>query len=157
VFVEKISVDDEFARPPERRQRDSSAGVAAMAGDRVLIVDDYEDAREMYAEYLRLVRYDVSTAADGGAALRCAAQHECDLIVLDLAMPKIDGLTVLRSLRRDPSLKTVPVIILSASVDAHVRIQSLEAGADLFLEKPCSPDELERAVRGLLAARASSA
>ncbi len=128
-----------------------------MAGDRVLIVDDYEDAREMYAEYLRLVRYDVSTAADGGAALRCAAQHECDLIVLDLAMPKIDGLTVLRSLRRDPSLKTVPVIILSASVDAHVRIQSLEAGADLFLEKPCSPDELERAVRGLLAARASSA
>ena len=124
-----------------------------MPDKRVLVVDDYEDNRELYGEYLRIAGYDVETAADGDAALRCALRQKCDIIVLDLALPKFDGLTVLRMLRSTTRTKAIPVIVLSASVGGNVRAQALEAGADRFLTKPCSPDEVERVLRELLAAR----
>jgi len=124
-----------------------------MAGARVLVVDDYEDSRELYGEFLRLAGYDVVTAADGDAALRCALRQDCDIIVLDLALPKFDGLAVLRMLRSTARTRSIPVIILSASVGGDVRAQALEAGADRFVTKPCWPDELEGVVRELLAAR----
>ena len=78
-----------------------------MAGERVLVVDDYEDSRELYGQYLRLRGYDVETAADGDAALRCALRQECDIVVLDLALPKFDGLTVLRLLRSQLSQREI--------------------------------------------------
>src|SRR5437764_3333807 len=71
----------------------------------VLIVDHYEDARELYAAYLTHVGYDVSTAAEGNAALRCALQGTCDVIVLDVALPTMDGMTILRLLRANPKTK----------------------------------------------------
>jgi two-component system, cell cycle response regulator DivK len=124
-----------------------------MARGKILVVDDYADNRELYGEYLRLAGYDVSTAADGDAALRCALHQACDLIVLDLALPKFDGLSVLRLLRGNALTRSLPVIIVSASVGADVREQALQAGADRFLGKPCSPDELETVARELLTAR----
>ena len=117
---------------------------------RVLIVDDYEDARELYAAYLRHVGYDVSTAAEGNAALRCALQDTCDVIVLDVALPTMDGMTVLRLLRASAKTKEIPVIMLSAAVGEIVRIQAREAGATMFLGKPCLPEELEAAIRRVL-------
>ena len=126
-----------------------------MAGERVLVVDDHEDSRELYGQYLRLCGYDVETAADGDAALRCALRRECDIVVLDLALPKFDGLTVLRMLRSNARTKAIPVIILSASAGGTVRAQALEAGADRFLTKPCLPEELEGVLRELLAARST--
>lgn len=122
-----------------------------MAGEKVLVVDDYEDSRELYAEYLRLCGYEVFTAADGEAALRCASERTCDLIVLDLALPKFNGISVLKRLREDASVRT-PVIILSASVAETVRREALDAGADRFLTKPCAPDDLESSIRELLTA-----
>src|SRR5437868_6988489 len=121
-----------------------------MAGERVLIVDDYEDGRLMYCDYLRHVGYDATSAADGDEALRCAATNTCDVIVLDVAMPKLDGLQVLRKLRGNEATKAVPVIILSASADKRVRDEATSAGADLFLEKPCEPELLEAAIRQVL-------
>jgi len=124
-----------------------------MAGERVLVVDDYEDARVMYVEFLRFVGYDAIGAADGVEALHCAAARSCDLIVLDIAMPKFDGLTVLRQLRSNPSTRSTPVIILSASVEKQVGDEARAAGADLFLSKPCSPEQLEEAISQVLMKR----
>lgn len=121
---------------------------------RILVVDDFEDARDLYAEYLRTRGFEVSCAADGEAALHLALRSGYDLVVLDLALPRMDGIAVLRELRRSPQTAKTPIIILSASVGTEACQQTLDAGADLFLEKPCLPDELEKAVLGLLEARA---
>ena len=117
---------------------------------RILIVDDFEDARELYAEYLRLRGFEVTGAADGPAALHLAIPSHYDLIILDLALPRMDGIAVLRALRKDPGTARTPIIILSASVGTEPREETLRAGADLFLEKPCLPEELEAAVKQLL-------
>jgi two-component system cell cycle response regulator DivK len=124
-----------------------------MPGKRVLVVDDYEDTRELYGEYLRFAGYDAVTAADGSTALEYARQQKWDVIVLDIALPRLDGLTVLRHLRSDASTRDVPVIVLSASVREHVRAEALATGANLFLPKPCAPDELEGAIRKFAAGR----
>jgi CheY-like chemotaxis protein len=116
----------------------------------ILIVDDFEDARELYGEYLRLRGYEVAGAADGPEALHLALPSHYDLIILDLALPRMDGIAVLRALRAAPGTSHTPIIILSASVGNGPRDESLRAGADLFLEKPCLPDELESAVVKLL-------
>ena len=120
---------------------------------RILIVEDFEDARELYAEFLRLRGFEVTGAADGPEALHLALPAHYDLIILDLALPRMDGLAVLRALRADPSTARTPIIILSASVGAEPREETLRAGANLFLEKPCLPDELEAAVVKLLDAQ----
>lgn len=127
-----------------------------MAG-RILIVDDFEDARELYAEFLRLRGFEVSCAADGPAALQLALPPQYDLVVLDLALPRMDGMAVLRALRAHPAAPRTRIIILSASVGTEAREQALAAGADLFLEKPCLPDELETAIVQLLRARTREA
>ena len=124
-----------------------------MSGERVLIVDDYEDSRLMYCDYLRHVGYDATSAADGNEAIRCATTNACDVIVLDIAMPKLDGLQVLRKLRGNEATKGVAVIILSASVDKRVRDEAASAGADLFLTKPCEPEQLDAAIRQVLISR----
>ncbi len=117
---------------------------------RVLIVDDFEDARDLYAEFLRMQGYEVTGAADGPEALNLALPSHYDIIVLDLALPRMDGLAVLRELRRNPATAKTPIIILSASVGPEPQQEALASGADLFLEKPCLPDELEAAIRGFL-------
>ena len=120
---------------------------------RILIVDDFEDARDLYAEYLRLRGFEVTCAADGPAALAAAQPQRHDAIVLDLALPRMGGMEVLRALRADPQAPRTPIIILSASVGHDARDQALAAGADLFLEKPCLPDELEGAIQQVLGRR----
>lgn len=117
---------------------------------RILIVDDFDDARELYAEFLRLRGYEVTGAADGPAALHLALPASYDVIILDLALPRMDGISVLRALRADAKTARTPIIILSASVGSEPREETLRAGADLFLEKPCLPDELEAAIVGVL-------
>jgi CheY-like chemotaxis protein len=72
---------------------------------------------------------------------------------LDIAMPNRDGIAILRILRANPRTEALPVIIFSALVGATVRAEALEAGADLFLEKPCTPEELERGIRHVLDGR----
>jgi CheY-like chemotaxis protein len=117
---------------------------------KVLIVDDFEDARDLYVEYLRVQGFEVTGAADGPAALHLAIPAHYDVIILDLALPRMDGIAVLRELRKNPRTAKTPIIILSASAGREPREETLAAGANLFLEKPCLPDELEEAVRSVL-------
>lgn len=106
----------------------------------VMVVDDDYDARRMYSEYLRSKGLDVTTAADGRKGIEKANDLKPDVIVLDLSMPRVDGWTVLKTLRDSSWTATMPIIVVSAVTDA--RDEAYYAGCDAFLTKPCAPDVL---------------
>src|SRR3954471_24462744 len=114
--------------------------VAGARAARVLVVEDYQDAREMYVEYLSLKGYDVLAAEDGHAALRVAREASPDLIVLDIALPKLDGFAVLRDLRSQPHFARTPVLTLSASLEGSYEADALRFGATRALRKPLLPE-----------------
>lgn len=113
----------------------------------VLVVDDDPTVSEVVAGYLDRAGYSVDRAADGPAALECAARRRPDLVVLDLMLPGMDGLEVCRILR---SRGPVPVIMLTARGDEDDRILGLEIGADDYVTKPFSPRELVLRVDSVL-------
>src|SRR2546426_6323336 len=116
----------------------------------VLVVDDSPHTREMYSEYLSFRGLGVITAPDGESALELALAKQPELIVMDLAMPGINGITVVHSLKRDPRTRRIPVLVLTGHALRAIQEGALEAGADAFLTKPCLPEELEEQVRRLL-------
>jgi DNA-binding response OmpR family regulator len=124
-----------------------------MTAARILIVEDFADSREMYIEFLAAQGFEVSGAEDGLAALRSLEATPFDVVVLDIALPKLDGLSVLRRLRADPRFAKLPVLTLSASLGADYQRIALAAGATAALEKPCLPEELLAAVRTALQQR----
>lgn len=103
----------------------------------VLVVDDDQNSREGLTEFLVQAGYRVSEAADGAEALKKAAQRRPDVVLLDLAIPKVDGWTVARRLKTDPTLGNVPVIALSAMDYPDQVHKALVAGCDAFITKPC--------------------
>lgn len=113
---------------------------------RVLIVEDYADARELYVEFLLQQGHDAVGAEDGLEALRTARAVMPDVIVLDLNLPKLDGLSVLRRLRADPTLDAIPVLTLSAAMGSEYDEEALEAGAVRALHKPLLPEALLEAI-----------
>lgn len=117
---------------------------------RVLLVEDVADTREMYADYLRHCGYDVSTATNGAEALDAARELGPDVILMDAAMPGLDGWTATHLLKHDPITRDIPVLILTAHVFAEHRTRAAEVGADGFIGKPCMPDELAREVAAAL-------
>jgi two-component system KDP operon response regulator KdpE len=106
---------------------------------RVLVVDD--DARLLRTLHITLTArgYEVLTAADGATALRIAARHHPDVVVLDLGLPDLDGTAVVAALRER---STVPVVVLSARSDAADKVRALDRGADDYVTKPFGVDEL---------------
>ena len=114
----------------------------------VLVVDDDEDVRASLERGLRLSGFDVRTAADGEAALAAVRADEPACVVLDLTLPGIDGVEVVRRLRA--SGVDVPVCVLSARDTIDDRVTGLEAGADDYLVKPFALDELVARLRALL-------
>jgi len=120
---------------------------------RILIVEDFADSRDMYVEFLTAQGFEVEGAEDGIEALRSIEAKPFDVVVLDIALPKLDGLSLLRRLRADPRFATLPVLTLSASLGADYQRTALEAGATTALEKPCLPEELLAAVNKALADR----
>jgi len=124
--------------------------VQASPSRSILIVDDNSDTRELYAMYFRANGYTVFTAMDGRAGVLGALQHHPDVIIMDLSMPAMDGITATRELRRDARLQNTPVIMLTGYPLGAVRGGALEAGATAFLTKPCLPDDLEQHVRRVL-------
>ena len=104
----------------------------------VLVVDDDVDARRIYSEYLRIKGWTVFTAADGRAGIDKANELKPDVVVLDLAMPKVDGWTVLRHLRESSWTNTIPIVVVSAVTSA--RDEAYQFGCDAFLTKPCPPE-----------------
>lgn len=118
---------------------------------RCLIVDDDLDSREGYSEYLRANGYVVDTLEDAREALGTIRQHRPDVVLLDLQMPHIDGWELLRQLRADPPIADVPVVVVSACVFPDDRARAAEAGCNMFLTKPCLPDEVLSSVQSVLA------
>src|SRR5688572_9974443 len=114
---------------------------------RILVVDDEPRIVELAKAYLEHAGFEVVSAADGEAALQVARGQVPDLVVLDLGLPKRDGLDVARALRRDSD---VPIVILTARDDEVDRILGLELGADDYITKPFSPRELVARVRAVL-------
>jgi DNA-binding response OmpR family regulator len=115
--------------------------------DGVLVVDDEPMVREVVSKYLQVDGFDVHEAPDGDAAMAWLDGHQPELVVLDLMLPGVDGLEVLKRLRRQGD---VPVILLTARADEVDRIIGLELGADDYVVKPFSPRELAARVRTVL-------
>jgi DNA-binding response OmpR family regulator len=113
----------------------------------VLVVDDEPMVREVVGRYLELDGFRVHEAADGDAALAWLDDHQPELVVLDIMLPGVDGLTILRRLRSSGS---IPVILLTARAEEVDRVVGLELGADDYLVKPFSPRELAARVRTIL-------
>ena len=113
----------------------------------VLVVDDDEDLVELLKNYLEKDGYEVLTAYDGKAALNLFRLRDVDLIVLDLMLPKVDGLNVCRGVRSESK---VPIIMLTAKTEEEDRIKGLDLGADDYVTKPFSPGELLARIRAVL-------
>jgi two-component system, OmpR family, response regulator MprA len=115
---------------------------------RVLLAEDDRATRESLVRALELDGYDVCAVNDGAAALEAFEEHEPDLLVLDLMMPNVDGLTVCRRLRSRSD--HTPILIATARTEVSDRVSGLDAGADDYLPKPFALDELLARVRALL-------
>ena len=113
---------------------------------RVLIVDDEPQILRALRINLTARQYEVVTAADGGSALRAATEEHPDLVVLDLGLPDIDGVQVIRSLR---GWTPVPIVVLSGRAGSKEKVDALDAGADDYVTKPFSVDELLARIRAV--------
>jgi len=116
-----------------------------------IIVENHADTREAEAEYLSHCGFEIRTA-DGGAALWALIDERVpDVIVMDLKLPHVDGWELTRQIRADPRTRNVPVAVLSASVGKDDRDRAMASGANVFLSKPCDPDQVAATLTGLVA------
>lgn len=120
---------------------------AGIPRTRVLVVDDEPTVREVVAGYLRRDGHEVSEAGDGPTALALLERERPDLVVLDMMLPGVNGLDILRRIRATGDL---PVIMLTARAEESDRVAGLELGADDYVVKPFSPRELAARVNGVL-------
>jgi len=118
---------------------------------RILLADDDNELCALLAEYLQSEGFDTHCAHDGETALACirdtSTTQPYDLMILDMMMPKMNGMDVLKALRKDPAL---PIIMLTARGEPIDRIIGLELGADDYMPKPCNPRELVARIRAVL-------
>src|SRR5215831_4010010 len=117
---------------------------------RILIVDDNETNRDILMARLGPQGYDLKQAADGEEALSAARELLPDLILLDVMMPKIDGIEVCKQLKSDPNLPFMPIILCTAKADTKDVVTGLEAGADEYLTKPIDQTALVARVKAAL-------
>lgn len=116
---------------------------------RVLIADDMVSVLTLFEKLLSIEGYEVSTATNGVDALAAVQRNRPDVVILDVAMPGMDGLDVCRRLKADPELRLTPVILVTGLSEVSDRIRGIEAGADEFLSKPVHPHELRARVAAL--------
>ena len=116
----------------------------------ILVVDDYQDAREMYAEYLQFSGFRVAEARNGNEAVERAFELKPDLILMDLSLPGMDGWEATRQLKSDERTKHIPVVALTGHALAGASEGARKAGCDSFVTKPCLPDDLVVEVRRML-------
>src|SRR5215207_1368076 len=116
----------------------------------VLIVEDEEDAAELFAEMMRVSGFRVLKTSNSAPAIGTMTSEKPDVIILDIMMPEISGLDILRQMRRDPELASIPVVVVSAkSMPADIK-NGMEAGASTYLTKPVGFLELKEAVERAL-------
>jgi CheY-like chemotaxis protein len=116
----------------------------------VLIADDTRDARELYGLYLSHVGFAVHLVADGLEAVDAAMKLKPDVIVMDLSMPWLDGIEATRRLKSNPLTRSIPVVLLTGYFHKAVAGGAREGGVDVFLTKPCLPEDLEGHIHRLL-------
>lgn len=120
---------------------------------KILIVDDEQKIREVIREYAEFNGYAVSEAADGMSAVGLVKLQDFDLIIMDIMMPKLDGYTACKEIKR---MKDIPVIMLSARGEEYDKLFGFELGVDDYIVKPFSPKELMARVNAVLSRRRSS-
>jgi two-component system, cell cycle response regulator DivK len=123
---------------------------------RVLLVDDYPDAREMYTEYLEFSGFEVVEAGNGIEALQKAVDASPDIILMDLSLPVMDGWEATRRLKADARTASIPVVALTGHALAGISEGAKKAGCDAFVTKPCLPEDLVREIRRILDTPTSS-
>jgi CheY-like chemotaxis protein len=116
----------------------------------VLVVEDYQDAREMYAAYLQFSGFDVAEATNGIEAIEKAQTLMPDIVLMDLALPRMDGWEATRRLKNDQRTKHIPVVALTGHALAGHAEGARQAGCDAFVTKPCLPDALVAEIKRLL-------
>jgi two-component system cell cycle response regulator DivK len=130
--------------------------MAVPTGPLVLIVEDYQDAREMYAAYLQFSGYRVAEASNGLEAVEKARELLPAIILMDLALPKMDGWEATRLLKADERTRNIPIVALTGHALAGHAEGARQAGCDAFVTKPCLPDVLVAEIQRMLSARADS-
>jgi DNA-binding response OmpR family regulator len=123
---------------------------------RVLVVEDDPDIRDLVRYRLERAGFEVTVAADGETGLRLAQEEPPDLAILDIMLPKLDGYEITRRLRSDERTRALPVIMLTARAQDDDLARGFAVGADDYLRKPFSPQELRSRVAAVLARRAAS-
>ena len=117
---------------------------------RVLLVDAYPAAREMYSEYLQFSGFDVVEATNGMEALKSAVESSPDIILMDLSLPVMDGWEATRRLKADERTASIPVVALTGHALAGMSEGAKRAGCDAFVTKPCLPEDLVKEIRRIL-------
>jgi CheY-like chemotaxis protein len=119
----------------------------------VLVVEDYQDAREMYAAYLSFSGYRVAEATNGVEAIEKAVELQPDIILMDLALPRMDGWEATRRLKLDERTRRIPIVALTGHALAGHAEGARLAGCDSFVTKPCLPDALVAEIQRMLSSR----
>src|SRR5258705_13107279 len=130
-----------------------SAKLVASRTPIVLVVDDVAANRELLEGHLDDLGYDVRQARDGVEALEAVEAEEPDLVLLDIDMPRLDGIAVCERLKAHPTRRLIPIVILTASNDRNTRLRGIAAGADDYLSKPFDSKELLIRTKALLRPR----
>jgi len=146
--------------PPSRQRAQPAAASRPRNGRqespgraRILVADDHQDTRDLLLVILKTEGYDVAVAADGDEAVVAYREHAADIVLLDMFMPRKDGVTTIRELREE--FPAVTIVAMSGDADAwhDALVEARTAGAQLTLRKPLEPWVLLRALEGLLAGR----
>lgn len=116
----------------------------------MLVVDDKDDNRDMYLEYLEFVGFRVAGARDGETAIAIARSLHPSVILMDLSLPGTDGWDATKILKADPATRDILIVAVTGHADPAHRAEALRTGCDLFLPKPCLPREIARHVVELL-------
>lgn len=124
--------------------------VASQALVKVLLVEDTEDNRQMMKRLLEMSGYQVLEAVNGEEAVKLASQEQPQIILMDLSLPLIDGLTATRRIRNSPGMSKVPIVAVSAHDTADFHSEALAAGCNAYITKPIDYPQLEEIVNRLL-------
>ncbi|HEX8176057.1 MAG TPA: response regulator [Pyrinomonadaceae bacterium] len=116
----------------------------------ILVVDDFDDTRLMMRLWLEKRGYRVVEASDGAEALEVARRELPHLVIMDIEMPEMDGLTATRLIREDAALRDVPIVAVSAYGEEHWRDRAIEAGCNEYVSTPFEPKQLNELIKSLL-------
>ena len=122
----------------------------------VIVVEDEPDAAELFAEMMRVSGFRVLKTYSSTPAISMIAKERPDVVILDIMMPDVSGLEVLRFMKREPQLKDIPVVVVSARSMPSAIQEGLEAGANLYLTKPVGYLDLKKAVDQVMQAGSSN-